>query len=149
VRTPELAQSYSVWLALNCQRTGCGSDRSTLARCRYNLRQPLAKHSNLAESPNRYKIDTAKLAPEVRDELSKEKEKRNIGGNPVKIVKKAKRKELRPRQSKRRPVFTARAAFLMQPLKFGGCVLQRLSEPAKQELSVHVSWAPALSFLPS
>ena len=37
----------------------------------YNPRQSLAKDSNLAQTATRYKIDTAKLAAEVRAELSK------------------------------------------------------------------------------
>src|SRR6202022_3633870 len=45
----------------------------------YNPRQPLAKDSNLAQAASRYKIDTAKLAAEVRSELSKTKEKSEAG----------------------------------------------------------------------
>jgi len=50
----------------------------------YNPRQPLAKDSNLAQAASRYKIDTAKLAVEVRTELSKKKEKSEAGSTPAK-----------------------------------------------------------------
>jgi len=41
----------------------------------YNPRQPLSKDSNLAQAAARYKVDTAKLASEVKAELPKKKEK--------------------------------------------------------------------------
>ncbi len=41
----------------------------------YNPREALAKDSNLARTAARYKIDTVKLAADVRNELSKKKEK--------------------------------------------------------------------------
>jgi hypothetical protein len=41
----------------------------------YNPRQPLSKDSNLARTAVRYKVDTAKVASEVRAELAKKKEK--------------------------------------------------------------------------
>jgi len=41
----------------------------------YNPRQPLGKDTNLAQVAARYKVDTAKLASEVRTELSRKKEK--------------------------------------------------------------------------
>lgn len=55
----------------------------------YNPRQALAKDSNLALAAARYKIDTAKLAAEVRTELSK---KEKAGKNPPKPVVSAKRR---------------------------------------------------------
>ncbi len=58
----------------------------------YNPRQPLAKDSNLAQAASRYKIDTAKLATEVRTELSKKKEQSEAGKTPAKGDKPAKRK---------------------------------------------------------
>jgi ParB family chromosome partitioning protein len=57
----------------------------------YNPRQPLAKDSNLAQAAGRYKIDTAKLAVEVRTELSKKKEKSEAGCTPAKKEKPVKR----------------------------------------------------------
>ena len=45
----------------------------------YNPRQALAKDSNLARTAARYKIDTAKVASDVRAELSKSIEKKNNG----------------------------------------------------------------------
>src|SRR5208283_3387490 len=39
----------------------------------YNPRQPLGKESNLARTAARYKVDTAKLAAEVKAELSRKK----------------------------------------------------------------------------
>jgi len=50
----------------------------------YNPRQPLAKDSNLAQAASRYKIDTGKLAVEVRNELSKKKQKSEAGSTPAK-----------------------------------------------------------------
>jgi hypothetical protein len=50
----------------------------------YNPRQPLAKDSNLAQAAIRYKIDTGKLAVEVRTELSKKKEKSEAGSTLAK-----------------------------------------------------------------
>ena len=41
----------------------------------YNPRQPLSKDSNLAQAAARYKVNTAKLASEVKVELSKKKDK--------------------------------------------------------------------------
>jgi ParB family chromosome partitioning protein len=58
----------------------------------YNPRQPLAKDSNLAQAASRYKIDTAKLATEVRTELSKKKEQSEAGKTSAKNDKQAKRK---------------------------------------------------------
>ena len=58
----------------------------------YNPRQSLAKDSNLAQSASRYKIDTAKLAAEVRAELLKKKEKTEPGSTPARTEKPAKRK---------------------------------------------------------
>src|SRR5580704_2042400 len=58
----------------------------------YNPRQPLAKDSNLAQAASRYKIDTAKLATEVRTELSKKKEQSEAGKTSAKGDKTAKRK---------------------------------------------------------
>ncbi len=58
----------------------------------YNPRQPLAKDSNLAQAASRYKIDTPKLAAEVRGELSKKKEKNEAGKLPAKAEKPAKGK---------------------------------------------------------
>jgi ParB family transcriptional regulator, chromosome partitioning protein len=43
----------------------------------YNLRQPLAKDSNLARTAARYKIDTANLSATVRKELSKSAKQKN------------------------------------------------------------------------
>ena len=43
----------------------------------YNPRQPLSKDSNLAQAAARYKVDTAKLASEVKAELSKKKDQRH------------------------------------------------------------------------
>ena len=43
----------------------------------YNPRQPLSKDSNLAQAAARYKVDTAKLAAEVRAELAKNGNNRN------------------------------------------------------------------------
>ena len=45
----------------------------------YNPKQALAKDSNLASAAARYKIDTAKLATEVRSELAAHKEERSDG----------------------------------------------------------------------
>jgi len=58
----------------------------------YNPRQPLAKDSNLAQAASRYKIDTAKLAAEVRSELSKTKEKSEAGSALSRTGKTLKRK---------------------------------------------------------
>jgi hypothetical protein len=58
----------------------------------YNLRQPLAKDSNLAQAATRYKVHTAKLAAEVRTELLKRKEKQRPGKAPAKVQKAANRK---------------------------------------------------------
>jgi hypothetical protein len=55
----------------------------------YNPRQALAKDANLVRTAIRYKIDTAKLAAEVRTELSK---KEKAGKNPPKPVASAKRR---------------------------------------------------------
>jgi len=41
----------------------------------YNPREPLSKDSNLALTAVRYKVDTGKLAGEVKAELSKRKDK--------------------------------------------------------------------------
>jgi hypothetical protein len=41
----------------------------------YNLRQALTTDSNLAQAANRYKIGSAKLAAEVRTDLSNKKQK--------------------------------------------------------------------------
>ncbi len=50
----------------------------------YNPRQPLSKDSNLAQAAARYKVDTAKLAAEVRTELAKNANKRSkTKGKPV------------------------------------------------------------------
>jgi ParB family transcriptional regulator, chromosome partitioning protein len=43
----------------------------------YNPRQSLEKNSNLAQAASRYKVDTAKVATNVRAELSKTKNKAN------------------------------------------------------------------------
>jgi len=43
----------------------------------YNRRRALAKDSNLARTAARYKIDTAKLAADVRVQLTKKEEKRS------------------------------------------------------------------------
>jgi ParB family transcriptional regulator, chromosome partitioning protein len=53
----------------------------------YNPRQPLSKDSNLAQAAARYNVDTAKLASEVRVELSKKKDK-----HPAKKRKEEKKK---------------------------------------------------------
>jgi hypothetical protein len=45
----------------------------------YNPSQVLAKDSNLARTASRYKIDTAKIAAEVRAELAKSAEKKSNG----------------------------------------------------------------------
>ena len=45
----------------------------------YNPRETLAKDSNLARTALRYKVDTAKLADTIRDELKKKTAK---GGSP-------------------------------------------------------------------
>lgn len=58
----------------------------------YNSRQSLAKDSNLAQAASRYKIDTTKLAAEVRAELAKKKERAETRSTPVKTEKPAKRK---------------------------------------------------------
>jgi hypothetical protein len=58
----------------------------------YNPRQPLAKDSNLAQAAGRYKIDTTKLADEVRTELAKKKEKQEAGKAPAKTQKAVKPK---------------------------------------------------------
>ncbi len=51
----------------------------------YNLRQSLAKDSNLARTAMRYKVDAAKTAASVRAELSKPK---NAEKNETKPAKK-------------------------------------------------------------
>jgi len=58
----------------------------------YNLRQPLAKASNLAQAASRYKIDTAKLAAQVRTELAKKKEEGKAKTSSATVGKSAKRK---------------------------------------------------------
>jgi hypothetical protein len=70
--------------------------RDVLARVRpilpgHSPRQPLAKDSNLAKAASRYQVDAAKLAGEVRMELSKKKAK-GEANNPVKAAKPAKQK---------------------------------------------------------
>ena len=50
----------------------------------YNPRQSLEKNSNLAQAVSRYKIDTAKVATNVRAELSKTKNKANDERQPTK-----------------------------------------------------------------
>jgi ParB family transcriptional regulator, chromosome partitioning protein len=54
----------------------------------YNPRQPLGKDSNLAQAAARHKVDTAKLAAEVRTELAKNGNKRSK--TKRKLVAKAK-----------------------------------------------------------
>jgi ParB family chromosome partitioning protein len=49
----------------------------------YNPRQALAKDSKLARTAARYKIDTGKLAAEVRTELLKKKKEKGISAKPV------------------------------------------------------------------
>jgi ParB family chromosome partitioning protein len=56
-----------------------------------NPRQPLGKDSNLAQTASRYKIDAAKLAAEVRSELSKTKEKSEAGSALARTGKPPKR----------------------------------------------------------
>ncbi len=56
----------------------------------YNPRQALPKDSNLAVTAARYKLDTARLAAEVRAELSKKKDS-VAGSHPVKEAKEGKR----------------------------------------------------------
>jgi len=58
----------------------------------YNPRQPLATDSNLAQAASRYKVDTPKLAVEVRTELSKKKEKSEAGSTPKRTENPAKRR---------------------------------------------------------
>jgi len=58
----------------------------------YNPRQALAKDSNLAQTAARYKIDTMRLAAEVRTELSKKREKGEAGTLRAKTGTLAKRK---------------------------------------------------------
>ena len=53
----------------------------------YNPRAPLSKDSNLALTAARYKVDTAKLAGEVKAELSKKK------GKPVAKKRKEEKKK--------------------------------------------------------
>ena len=50
----------------------------------YNPRQSLEKTSNLAQAASRYKVDTAKVATNVRAELSKAKNKENDIHQPTK-----------------------------------------------------------------
>jgi len=57
----------------------------------YSSRQPLSKDSKLAKAASRYQVDAAKLAGEVRMELSKKKAK-GEANNPVKAAKPAKQK---------------------------------------------------------
>ena len=49
----------------------------------YNPRQALAKDSKLAATALRYKIDTGKLAAEVRTEPLKKKKEKGISAKPV------------------------------------------------------------------
>ena len=58
----------------------------------YNPRQPLAKDCNLAQAASRYKIDTAKLAAEVRTELARKKEKGKAKPSSATVGKSAKHK---------------------------------------------------------
>jgi hypothetical protein len=58
----------------------------------YNPRQLLAQDSNVTQAASRYTIDTAKLATEVRTELSKKKEPSEAGKTSAKGDKPAKRK---------------------------------------------------------
>jgi len=53
----------------------------------YNPRQSLVKTSNLAQAASRYKVDTAKVATNVRAELSKTKNKANDKRQPTKKSK--------------------------------------------------------------
>jgi hypothetical protein len=50
----------------------------------YNQKQSLAKISNLAQAASWYKVDTAKVATNVRVELSKTKNKTNDKRQPTK-----------------------------------------------------------------
>jgi ParB family chromosome partitioning protein len=58
----------------------------------YNPHETLARDSNLARAASRYKIDTAKIAPAVRIELSKKKEKRQAGDISAKAKNPTKKK---------------------------------------------------------
>src|ERR1700731_3939765 len=50
----------------------------------YNPKQSLEKHSNLARTAVRYKIDSLKIATAVREELSRGKHKTTEGTRPAK-----------------------------------------------------------------
>jgi hypothetical protein len=54
----------------------------------YDPKQALAEDSNLASAAARYKIDTAKLASDVRMELSAKKEKEGADNPLAKTAKK-------------------------------------------------------------
>ena len=47
----------------------------------YNPRQPLSKDSNLAQAAARYKVDSTKVAAEVRAELAKNANNRSKAKN--------------------------------------------------------------------
>jgi ParB family transcriptional regulator, chromosome partitioning protein len=74
--TPEVQHFFVVWSLV-----------SDLYCPGYDPKQALAKDSNLARTAARYKIDTAKLASEVRIELSAKKEKGVTGKASTKTAK--------------------------------------------------------------
>jgi hypothetical protein len=57
-----------------------------------NPRETLARDSNLAQAARRYKIDTAKLTSEAREDLIEKRKKNQKGGSAATTVKPTKQK---------------------------------------------------------
>jgi ParB family transcriptional regulator, chromosome partitioning protein len=92
----------------------------------FNPRQSLAKDSNLAQTAARYKIDSAKLAAAVREELSKKAAKaRDMKGKRKAAAEKGKVAEnVRAATWNRGPFFSSR-----RRLRRGACVRSPSSAP--------------------